>query len=191
MGRSPACWFTAGLPQPNRGSRVDAATPVPSVCICVHLWFQIVCFAACRTLPLARPSATRQPEAYAPESPATRCGTPPAFGRASVRGVAVYKSGMDREQVIATLRTQEQALRQRGVLHAGLFGSLARGEAKPTSDIDIVVELAPDAPIGLFEYVGITQYLSDLFPNRVDVANRRRLKPQVRPNVERDAVYAF
>jgi hypothetical protein len=98
---------------------------------------------------------------------------------------------MNREQVIATLRTHEQALRQRGVLHAGLFGSLARGEAKPTSDIDIVVELAPDAPIGLFEYVGITQYLSDLFPNRVDVANRRRLKPQVRPNVERDAVYAF
>jgi predicted nucleotidyltransferase len=98
---------------------------------------------------------------------------------------------MNREQVIATLRTHEQELRQRGVLHVGLFGSVARDEATPTSDIDILVELAPDAPIDLFGYVGITQYLSDLFPNPVDVANRRRLKALVRPSVERDAIYAF
>jgi uncharacterized protein len=102
-----------------------------------------------------------------------------------------YKTGMNCEQVIATLRTHEQALRQRGVLHAALFGSVARNEATPASDLDILIELAPDAPVGLFEYVGITQYLSDLFPIRVDVANRRRLKPLVRPSVERDAVYAF
>lgn len=98
---------------------------------------------------------------------------------------------MNRDQVLATLRTHEQELRQRGVLHVALFGSLARGEATPASDIDILIELAPDAAIGLFEYVGIGQYLSDVLPGRVDVANHRRLKPLVRPNVERDAVYAF
>ena len=89
------------------------------------------------------------------------------------------------------LRVHEQELRRRGVLHAGLFGSIVRGEATPDSDIDIVIEIAPDAPVDLFGYVGIAQYLSDLFPGRVDVANRRRLSPLVRPNVERDAVYAF
>ena len=99
---------------------------------------------------------------------------------------------MNRDEVLTTLLTHEQELRRRGVLHVGLFGSLARGDAKPTSDIDILIELEPDAPIGLFEYVGITQVpYPHLFPTRVDVANRRRLKPQVRPNVERDAVYAF
>jgi predicted nucleotidyltransferase len=72
-----------------------------------------------------------------------------------------------------------------------LFGSAARGEAKPTSDIDIMIELEPEAPIGLFEYVEITQYLGDLFPNRVDVANRNKLKALVRPSAEQDAVYAF
>jgi predicted nucleotidyltransferase len=51
--------------------------------------------------------------------------------------------------------------------------------------------VAPDAPIGVFEYVDITQYLADLFPNRVDVANRSSLKALVRPSAERDAVYAF
>jgi len=82
-------------------------------------------------------------------------------------------------------------LRRRGVVHAAWFGSVARSEAKPGSDIDIMVEIAPDAPVGLFEYVGITQYLEDLFPDRVDVANRKSLKPLVRPSGERDAIYAF
>ena len=98
---------------------------------------------------------------------------------------------MNREEVIATLRAHEPELRNRGVLHAALFGSLARNEALPSSDIDIFIELAPDAPVGIFEYVDITQYLADLFPERVDVANRKKLKPLVRPNAERDAMYAF
>lgn len=77
------------------------------------------------------------------------------------------------------------------MLHAALFGSLARGEVRPDSDIDIVIELAPDASVGVFEYVDITQYLSDLFRRPVDVANRDRLKAPIRPYVERDALYAF
>ena len=98
---------------------------------------------------------------------------------------------MNREQVIKILREHETELRRRGVLHAGLFGSMARGDATPGSDIDILIALEPNAPIGVFEYVSITQYLADLFPNRVDVANRDRLKALVRPSVERDSVYAF
>ncbi len=98
---------------------------------------------------------------------------------------------MNREQIIETLRANENDLRRRGVLHVALFGSVARAEAKPTSDIDLMIELEPEAPIGLFEYVEITQYLGDLFPNRVDVVNSRKLKPLVRPQAERDAIYAF
>jgi uncharacterized protein len=82
-------------------------------------------------------------------------------------------------------------LRRRGVRHAALFGSVARGESKRSSDIDVLIELDPQAPVWLFEYVGITQYLADLFPVRVDVANRSTLKPLVRPTIERDAIYAF
>jgi len=98
---------------------------------------------------------------------------------------------VNRDEVIATLRAHERELRHRGVLHAALFGSVARNEAKRSSDIDIMIELEPEAPVGVFEYVGITQYLADLFPNRVDVANRSCLKALVRPSAERDAVYAF
>jgi predicted nucleotidyltransferase len=97
----------------------------------------------------------------------------------------------NRKQIIATLRAHQAELCRRGVRHAAVFGSIARGDAKPASDIDIMIELDPTAPIGVFEYVGITQYLSDLFPAPVDVANRSNLKALVRSSAERDAVYAF
>ena len=98
---------------------------------------------------------------------------------------------MDRDAIIARLRTREAALRARGVIHAALFGSIARGEAAPDSDIDIMVEIAPEAELGLFEYVDIVHMIEDLFPAPVDVSDRRALKPHVRPSAERDAVYAF
>jgi len=98
---------------------------------------------------------------------------------------------MNTPEIIAKLRENESTLRARGVQHAALFGSRARGDNRPDSDIDIMIEIAPHAQVGLFEYVAITQYLSDLFPVRVEVAHRSTLKPLVRPSAEREAVYAF
>jgi len=98
---------------------------------------------------------------------------------------------MDRQDVLDRLRENERALRERGVSHAALFGSLARGEQRPDSDIDIMLEIAPEAPVGVYEYVGIVQFIEEMFPRRVDVVNRASLKRYVRPHAERDAVYAF
>ena len=98
---------------------------------------------------------------------------------------------MKREDVIFRLREREADLRARGVSHAALFGSVARGDQRPGCDIDILVEIAPDADLDLFAYIGLVQFIEDLFPIRVDVANRSQLKPFVRPSAERDAVYAF
>jgi predicted nucleotidyltransferase len=55
-------------------------------------------------------------------------------------------AGIGREEIIATLRVHQAELRRRGVRHAALFGSIARGESKRTSDIDILIELDPQAP---------------------------------------------
>jgi uncharacterized protein len=98
---------------------------------------------------------------------------------------------MDKQDILSRLRENEAALKVRGISHAALFGSRARGDNRPDSDIDIMVEIAPDARLGVFEYVGIVNSIEDLFPVRVDVSNRRAMKPHVRPSAERDAIYAF
>jgi predicted nucleotidyltransferase len=98
---------------------------------------------------------------------------------------------MKRVEIIKKLKEREADLRARGVAHAALFGSVARGEDRPGSDIDIMVEIAPEARLGVFQYAGVVRYIEDLFPVPVDVANREGLKPLVRPSAERDAIYAF
>ena len=98
---------------------------------------------------------------------------------------------MDRQEIIARLRENEAALRKRGVRHPALFGSCARGEERPDSDVDIMVEIDPAARIGVYEYVAIKDYIAGLFDTRVDVVRRDRLKPYVRPAAAEDAIYAF
>lgn len=98
---------------------------------------------------------------------------------------------MDREAIIARLKANEAALRAQGVRHAGLFGSRARGDHRADSDIDILIEVAPEAGVGLWEYEGIKGFIRQLFDAPVEVVDRHQLKPLVRPSAERDAVYAF
>ncbi len=98
---------------------------------------------------------------------------------------------MDKQAIIARLRENEATLKARGVSHAALFGSRARGEDQADSDIDIFVEIAPDFPMDVFQYVGVVQAIEDMFAEPVDVSNRAAMKPHVRPAAERDAIYAF
>jgi len=98
---------------------------------------------------------------------------------------------MNRNDAIAVLQRHADELRARGVRHAALFGSLARGEAGPESDIDILIELDPDASFDVFGYVGLKTFIEELFPGRVDVVNRAALKPYLRQPVAADALYAF
>jgi uncharacterized protein len=98
---------------------------------------------------------------------------------------------MNAEQVLATLRRSESVLRARGVAHAALFGSTARGENRADSDIDILVEFDPGAHVTVFDYVGVKDYLASLFTQPVDVIDRDALKPHLRRPSAQDALYAF
>jgi predicted nucleotidyltransferase len=69
---------------------------------------------------------------------------------------------MDKQQILDRLRENGHALRARGVTHAALFGSRARGDDRPDSDIDIPIDLAPEAPIGVWEYSGLKTYIANL-----------------------------
>jgi predicted nucleotidyltransferase len=102
-----------------------------------------------------------------------------------------YNAVMTREDAIAILRQNADALKARGVSHAALFGSVARNEAGPSSDLDIMIELAPDARLNAFDYAGLKSYIASLFPAKVDVVNRAALKPFVRVPAESDAIDVF
>jgi len=94
-------------------------------------------------------------------------------------------------RVLETLRTHEPQLRRLGVRHAGVFGSVARGEARPDSDIDVLVELDPERPIGVFEYARLKLYVGELLGGASDVVNRTSLKPLLRDGILRELVNAF
>ena len=98
---------------------------------------------------------------------------------------------MNSSEALETLRRSEPALRGRGVKHAALFGSVARGNHRPDSDIDIMIEIDPDARITVFDYVDLKEYIAGLFNGPVDVVNRESLKSHVRPAAVADAIYAF
>ena len=98
---------------------------------------------------------------------------------------------MNREAIIARLRENETALRKRGVAHAAVFGSRARGDRQPESDTDILIEFDPTARITVFDYAGLKNYIAGLFDGRVDVVSRDGLKPYVKPLAAADAIYAF
>jgi predicted nucleotidyltransferase len=102
-----------------------------------------------------------------------------------------YDGAMKRDEVLRKLKEAEADLRAKGVAHAALFGSLARGEDQPGSDIDILVDLDPEVVVTIFDYVGVKDFISDMFNSPVDVVSREGLKPFVRPKATADAIYAF
>lgn len=97
----------------------------------------------------------------------------------------------DLQRVLEKLRDHERELRRLGVLHAAVFGSVARGENRADSDIDVLVELDEQAPIGIFEYARLKLYIGEILPGPSDVVNRRTLKPMLRADILHDAVHAF
>lgn len=95
------------------------------------------------------------------------------------------------DDVLNTLRSHEQELRRIGVAHASVFGSVARGDARADSDIDVLVELDDGHPMGVFEYARLKLYINEILHGGADVVSRRNLKPLLRESILHDAVHAF
>ena len=97
----------------------------------------------------------------------------------------------DSADIISTLRQNERNLRVRGVVHAALFGSVARGDHGASSDIDILIDIEPDHVRDIYSYVGLKIYIAELFSGPVDIVDRAALRPSLRGSPDREALYAF
>lgn len=76
--------------------------------------------------------------------------------------------------------------RRHGARNVRVFGSIARGEARPNSDVDFLVEMEPGR--SLLDLGGLLMELQELFGCRVDVVTEASLRPRIRERVLREAV---
>jgi hypothetical protein len=114
---------------------------------------------------------------------------------ALVRTVKMCKiSLMEREQVIAALRANEQEFRAAGIVSVSLFGSVARGE-NPTHDVDVVVRLGANFSERGLDYISrlddLEQRLSGILGCKVDVVEEPVRKQRFQREIDRDRALAF
>lgn len=97
------------------------------------------------------------------------------------------RNPMHREQVLRILREHTQQVREFGVTSLAVFGSVARDQTRPDSDVDILVEFDP--PPTFERYMDLKFYLEDLLRCRIDLGTPDTLKPRIRARVQSEAVY--
>lgn len=94
---------------------------------------------------------------------------------------------MKRDQAITLIRAEQETIRSQYLVKSLLlFGSVARDQAMPGSDIDLIVEF--NQPVGLFHFIGLKQYLEEILGCKVDLATYRSLKPHIKQQVLEEAV---
>jgi len=95
---------------------------------------------------------------------------------------------MDRDTLLKLLAEHKPVLAERfGVRRLALFGSMARGTARPDSDVDVLVDF--DGPATSRRYFGVQFYLEDMLRRPVDLVTQAALRERLRPFVERDAIH--
>ena len=98
---------------------------------------------------------------------------------------SIYK---DKAAVLSVIKEKQSEIESRfSVRRLGLFGSFARGEAGPESDVDILVELNEPT---FDNYMDLKFYLEEILNHPVDLVIQDALKPRLKPIIEQEVVYA-
>ncbi len=98
---------------------------------------------------------------------------------------------MQAAEVISILRAHEAELKAAGITHLSLFGSTARGEQRPDSDVDVMVEFDQSAKISLMTVGRWVSDLEDLLGVPVDVSCKDWMRERVKRYALRDALDVF
>jgi uncharacterized protein len=95
-----------------------------------------------------------------------------------------------RDEVFALLRAHREEILALGVKSLGIFGSVARGEERPDSDADVLVEFHADAHVGYLRFVELQGFLERLLGRPVHLATPRSIRPRLWAYIEPDIVDA-
>jgi uncharacterized protein len=92
------------------------------------------------------------------------------------------------ENIKPILKANIDLLREKYSLKTiGVFGSYVRGEQKRDSDLDLLVEF--ERPIGLFKFLEMEEYLSDLLKVKVDLVSKKALKPRIGRRILEETIF--
>ena len=97
---------------------------------------------------------------------------------------------MRRDQVLRQLRANAEGLKTSHVRHLAIFGSVARDEAQESSDVDILIEFEPGAPVGLLEFVRLRRLLRDTLGCQVDLVTPDALREEMKAQILQEAIDA-
>ena len=98
---------------------------------------------------------------------------------------------LNRDQILASLRGLEPALRQRGVTSLAIFGSRSRGDNRPDSDLDVLIEVKKDTKFSLLDLVNVERTIRDVTGLKTQVEMRRSLEPRFAERIADDIVEVF
>jgi predicted nucleotidyltransferase len=98
---------------------------------------------------------------------------------------------MNRDRILAVLREHEQELKAAGLLHLRLFGSVARGEDGPQSDVDLLFEYDESETRNLLRAYGFQQELSEILGAPAHLSCAKYMRPAIRERALREAVLAY
>ena len=96
---------------------------------------------------------------------------------------------MKRDEILAIVRAHQKSLQKLGVKSLSLFGSGARNQIQPDSDVDFLVEF--DSPVGLFGLFQVQHYLEEILERSVDIGTLKALREHLRKPVLEEAIRVF
>jgi predicted nucleotidyltransferase len=93
---------------------------------------------------------------------------------------------MDREQIFTILRSHQAELASKSVCSLAVFGSVARGDFSPESDLDLLVQF--DQPVGLFEFIRLKLFLEQITGCKVDLVTPDAIRSTMRERILGEAI---
>ena len=98
---------------------------------------------------------------------------------------------MDRATIVERIKAKEAAIRKEGATHLYLFGSRARGDHKPVSDLDVYVDYDPRKKFSLLDLAGIKILLEEEFGLDVHITTKNSLHPKLKDKIEAQSICVF
>ena len=98
---------------------------------------------------------------------------------------------MTLDDILAKLRSAAPALKAEGVTKLAIFGSRSRGDAREDSDLDVLVEVAPDSSFSLLDLIGVEHIIEDSVGLPAQATMRRSLDERMAQRISDDIIEVF